>query len=160
MKNTPIKAQKSSLSAEANVVSLIIYIAITIIAWISYIKYFAWALPIIFFIIERDSKFVKFNAVQAFFVSIIRAGIAALFSFLIRTLTPSEAVLQGMMSDDRTRILGISAFAGDVATFIDVGITVVVIYLMIMTYGYIQIGLPGIGQIARKVSKTPDDDDE
>jgi len=158
MKETPFPPHKSSLGINANVLALIIYILLIFTSWLSFTKYLTWIIPLVFFIVERNSKFIKFYAVQGFFVGLIRAAFAGLFSLIDGALARDAAELAAMKTVDKDRIVGARNLASDIDGIIGIVIIVVIIYLAIMAYSYIQRELPGIGFIARKVSKIEEDD--
>ena len=153
MNNEPLQAHKSSIGMNANKVIIIIYIGMTILFWISYAKYFAWILPVIIFLAEKESKFVKFNAVQAFCIGVIRAIISLLLWLLGSALTKTDAEYAAMSTDIKNRWVSAAMLPGEIDTFIGIGLIVLVLYIVIRTYDYVQIGLPGIKNIAKKVSK-------
>ena len=153
MKDTAYPPHKSSLGLNANLFTLLFYAVMIAITWLSFSKYFAWIAPIVIFIIERNSKFVKFYAVQGFFVCLLRSIITGLFSLLDGVLTRSDAELAALKTAEKDRILGAKFFANDIDAIIGIAFMVVLAYLALMAYGYIQRELPGIGTIARKLSK-------
>jgi uncharacterized membrane protein len=158
MKDIPFPPHKSSLGINANVLLLLIYIAMMIMSSLSFTKYLVWVVPLAVFIIEKNSAFVKFYAVQAFFIGIVRAVISGLFLLLDRLITPSDAALSGMKTLEKNRILGAKALANDIDNLIGIAIIALFIYLAIMGYSYIRRELPKIGRIARNISKISDED--
>ena len=153
MKDTDYPPHKSSVGLNANLFTLLFYAAMIAVAWLSFSKYFAWVVPIVIFIIERNSKFVKFYAVQGFFVCLLRSVVAGLFSLLDGALTRSDVELAAMKTAEKDRILGARFFANDIDTIVGIAFMVVLAYLALMAYGCIQRELPGAGTIARKLSK-------
>ena len=153
MNNEPIQPHKSSLGMNANKVIVIIYVGMSILFWISYAKYFAWILPVLIFLVEKSSKFIKFNAVQAFFICIIRAAISILLNLLGRALTRTPAEYAAMTTDVRNRWQSAALLPGEIDIFVGIGFIVLVLYIVLRTYDYAPIGLPGIKNIASKMSK-------
>ena len=150
MKTTRIEPHKSSLGMEANVASLVIFIAMAVVSWIPYIGWVAWAVPLVFFFKEKSSKFVKFQAVTALIVGIIRAAFSLVLQIFIWILIPKNLYSAAMYLNGRG--WGAWALLGTISTIIGVAITVLIIYLIIMAYGYKQVELPIIGPIAAKAS--------
>ena len=150
MKTIKIEPHQSSLGMDANIVSLIIFIAMVIVSWIPYVGWLAWAVPIVFFFMEKNSRFVKFQAMQALVIGIIRAAIAIVFQIFIWILTPRD--WQSALNYALGRGWGIWALLGTISTIIGVAITLVIVYLIVMAYGYTQVELPVIGPIAAKIS--------
>ena len=152
MKKTQIEAHKSSLGMEANIAALIIFAAMVVVSWIPYLKWVAWAVPLVFFFLEKDSKFVRFHAVTALAIGAVSAGISLIFQIITWTLIPRAVFsLVGMASS-----LGMLAFLGAISTIIGLAITVLTVYMMIMANGYNQVELPLIGPLAQKYSDFPE----
>ena len=149
MKTTIIEPHKSSLGMEANIAALVIYIAMAVVSWIPWLSYLAWAVPVVFFILEKQSKFVKFHAVQALIIGIIRVVIVILFAIIAWALTPRglEAAVAYLQGGIRIWVV-----VGAISTIIGLAITALVVYLMIMAYSYKQVELPVMGDIAAKIS--------
>lgn len=78
-----MKNKKSSISGiDSNIIVLICYLGALLLSWVDEAKYLAWLLPLIVYIIERDSEFVKKHSAQATllfafysFISIILTGL-------------------------------------------------------------------------------------
>ena len=153
MKKTVIEPHKSSLGMDANIAVLIIYIAVAGIAWFPFIKYIAWALPVVFFVLEKESKFVKFQAIQALIIGIARLAINIVFDIIYWILTPKT--YYGALSY-LSGGWGITAFVAFINAVIGLAITVLIVYLLIMAYGYQQVELPVIAPIAAKASEKLD----
>ena len=155
MKTTSIAPHKSSLGMEANITVLVIYIAMAALSWIYGIKYFAWAVPVVFFFLEKESKFVKFQAVQALIIGLVQAALSALFSIIIWALTPRYRDFYDIWNN-YNRNAGLIGFVGIVAIVVGIAITVVLVYLLYTAYNYKQVELPVIGPIAEKAGKKLD----
>jgi uncharacterized membrane protein len=150
MKTTIIEPHKSSFGMDANIVSLLIFIIIAVVSWVPYLGWLAWAVPLVFFLIEKNSKFVKFQAVQALVIGIIRAAIVIILQIFIWILTPKD--FQSALNYLSGRGWGAWALLGTFSTIIGLAITVLIVYLVIMAYGYKQVELPFIDPIAAKAS--------
>lgn len=78
-----MKNKKSSISGiDSNIIVLICYLGALLLSWVDEARYLAWLLPLIVYIIERDSEFVKKHSAQATllfafysFISIILTGL-------------------------------------------------------------------------------------
>ena len=151
MKTTKIIPHKSSLGFDANIASIIIYIAMAVVSWIWLFSWVAWAVPLVFFFLEKESKFVKFQAVQALIIGIIRAGFAIVLQIFIWILTPRD--LYSAVWYLSGRGWGAWALLGTISTIIAIAISLVVIYLIYKAFKYEQVELPIIGPIAAKVSE-------
>lgn len=85
---------KSIFDLDANIVMLIAYFGAIIISFIPGINFFAWAVPLIIFFIEKDSKYVKFHAMQSLLLEVAVLAIALILGLLIGLFT-TAAVLAG-----------------------------------------------------------------
>ena len=130
MKTTVIQPHKSSLGMNANIAVLVIYIAMAVVSWIPYIGYIAWAVPIVIFFMEKESKFVKYQAVQALIIGIARTVIAIIFAILIFAATPKT--LAGIFTASSW---GLAGFLGLLGTLVGLAITVFIIYIIVQAYG-------------------------
>jgi len=148
MKTTKIEPHQSSLGMDANIASLIIFVAMAVVSWIPYLGWVAWAVPIVFFILEKKSAFVKFQAATALVISIVRVVLSILFSIIIGIVTASFSITFNFGA-----ALAIIGFLGFISMLIGLAITGLIIYLIIMAYGYKQVELPIIGPIAAKAAE-------
>ena len=74
---------KSTIAgADANVIAWIPYIASFVLSLFPVVRYFAWAAPMIFFFLERESALVRYHAVQAFVLGISISIINAVLDLL------------------------------------------------------------------------------
>ena len=153
MKKTIIQPHRSSLGMDANIAVLIMYVAAAAISWLSWVGYLAWAVPLVFFFLEKESKFVKFQAVQALVIGVARAAISAVFGILYWAVTPRDW-LSGLAN-----LFGWRGRTGAMVTvwaidnIIGLAIMALILYVVVMAYGYKQVELPIIGPIASKASE-------
>ena len=154
MKKTQIEPHKSSLGMDANIASLLVFVAMAVVSWIPYLGWLAWAVPLVFFFMEKSSKFVKYQAITALVVGIIRAAISIVFQIFTWILTPRS--LSSAISYLSGSGWGIWALLGLLSTIIGIAITVLIVYLVFMAYSYKQVELPIIGPIATKASEKLD----
>ena len=148
MKKTIIQPHKSSLGMDANLAVLLTYIGMAVISWLPYIGYIAWAVPIVIFFMEKESKFVKFQAVQALIIGIVREVIAIIFAIIVWAVTPKDIV--GILT---LNSWGAAAFVGGISVIVGIAITILIIYVVVMAYGYKQVEIPVIAPIAAKASE-------
>ncbi|HYE82509.1 MAG TPA: hypothetical protein VEG39_10150 [Clostridia bacterium] len=79
-----IVPHKSAIGGmDANVLALIAYIASAALGFIPLLRYFAWLAPLAIFFMEKESGFVKFNAMQSFVLNLIGAALGFVVSVLI-----------------------------------------------------------------------------
>ena len=155
MKTEKIEPHKSSLGMDANIAALVIFVAMAVVSWIPYLGWVAWGVPLVFFFMEKSSKFVKYQAVTALVIGVIRAALSIVLQIFVWILTPRD--LYSAVNLVYGRGWGAWALLGAISTIIGVAITVVIIYFIIMAYGYKQVELPIIGPIAAKASDKLDD---
>lgn len=150
MKTEKIEPHKSSLGMDANIASLVIYVAMAVVSWLPYLGWLSWCVPLVFFFMEKQSKFVKFQAVNALVIGVIRAALAIVFQILIWAATPKTVygALTGLGA-----AFGAYAILGFISTLIGLAITVAIIYFVYMAWNYKQVELPVIGPIAVKAAE-------
>jgi uncharacterized membrane protein len=159
MKKTVIQPHKSSLGIDANIIALVIFVVMAIVWWIPYLRYLAWCVPAVIFFIEKESKFVKFQACTAIAIGILRAAIEIIMEILIRIITPTMPSLSSLnvltfRADmaSALRRLDIALFLYEASIIIGIVLTVGIAVLGVMALLYKQIKLPLIGFIAEKLS--------
>ncbi|MCL2741207.1 MAG: hypothetical protein FWE70_03740 [Oscillospiraceae bacterium] len=148
MKTTVIQPHKSSLNLDANVLVLLMYLAMAAFSWIPYVGYVAWAIPLVLFLMEKGSRFVKFSAVQALALGVVQAAISIVFAIIVYALRPS---IYGV-----TLYLPLTGGAWAfwlIGLFVSIAFAVLYIYVIVMAYNYKQIELPLVGPIAVKQSE-------
>jgi len=150
VKRTTIEPHKSSLGFEANIASIIIFIAMAVVSWIPYLGWVAWAVPLVFFFLEKESAFVKFQAVTALIIGVIRAALAIILQIFIWILTPKDWYSAAMYLSGRG--WGAWVLLGTISTIIAILISLVILYLIFKAYKYERVELPIIGPIAAKAS--------
>ena len=146
-----IAPHKSSLGMEANIAVILIFVAMAVISWIPYLGWIAWAVPLVFFILEKTSVFVKFQAVQALAIGVVRAAISLILQIFIWILTPRT--LSSAINFVYGRGWGAWVVLGTISTIIGIIITLIEVYIIFKAFTYKQVELPGIGPIGRKFSQ-------
>jgi uncharacterized membrane protein len=150
MKTTTFQPHKSSLGMNANIAVLVVYIAMAVISWIPYLGWLAWAVPLVFFYMEKESKFVKFQSVQALVIGIVRAAIAIVLQIFVWILTPRD--IYSAMNYALGQGWGVWALLGTLSAIIGIAFTLIEIYKHAKAYGWKQVEIPVIGPIAAKAS--------
>jgi len=145
MQKTVVQPHRSSLGMDANLAVLIIYIATAVVSWIPYLGWFAWAVPLVFFFLEKSSGFVKFHAVQALGIGILRAVLTIIFNIIYALMVPTT--IYGIYSS-----LGAWAVVSVIATILYIAISLLTLYVLIMAWQWKQVELPIIGPMATKAS--------
>ncbi len=95
---TDYRHETSFSSLDAGVAAALAYASVAILAWIPYLTYGAWALPLLLWLLEKNSRFILIHAAQAFscgigFLVIQLARLAA--GGMVRWLSgPVESIQQ------------------------------------------------------------------
>ena len=150
MKTTIIEPHKSSLGMNANMASIVIFLAMLVVSWIPYLRWLAWAVPLVIFHMEKESAFVKFQAVQAIVLGVASAGFSIVLQIFIWILTPRN--IHSAINYAMGRGWGAVALFGTLATIISLAFTVIEIYIIYTAYNWKQVELPFAGPIAAKAS--------
>ncbi len=140
MENKIFEPHKSSIgNLDANVVALIAYLGSTILGLIPGVKYVAFLVPIIIFVIEKDSKFVKFHAMQAILLSVTAFVLAIVIGILAGILLVAGS------------FVGYSIFLA-LIWIVAIAILVISIIAAVKSYKYEIYKLPLIGNWAEKIA--------
>lgn len=133
---------KSSIGGiDANVMALIAYLGSAVLGFIPGIRYVAFLLPIVIYIIEKNSQFVKFHAMQSILLSVFNWAIAIVYVILV-----GIAAGTGNMG-----ALGIISILAIVYYLIAIVFLVFFIIAAIKAYQYIGYKIPVVGNIAEKM---------
>jgi uncharacterized membrane protein len=129
----PVQTGKSSTGLDENVASLISYLA-------------GWLSGLIFFLIEKDSRLVRFHAMQAILLNVLVIVLAIVMAIVIAVLV----IILGMASDVLASIASIVSMLLWLGFFLVVAI--VWIMCLIKAYQGQMYKLPVIGNYAEKFS--------
>ena len=129
----PVQSGKSSTGLDENVASLIAYIA-------------GWVSGLIFFLIEKNSRLVRFHAMQSILLNVLYIVVAIVFGIIISILV----VVLGMISNSLAAIA--SLLSGLLWLVLIVGIVVVWVLCLVKAYQGVMYKLPIIGEYAEKFS--------
>ena len=124
---------KSSTGLDENVAALLSYV-------------FGWISGLIFFLIEKDSRLVRFHAMQSLLLNIVGAvfGIALWILVIFSTFVIGYA--SGILSFLVNLVLGL------VATVVGIGLLIGVIICLVKAFQGQYFKLPVIGNLAEKYS--------
>ena len=129
----PVQTAKSSTGIDENVAALLAYI-------------FGWVSGLIFFLIEKDSRLVRFHAMQSILLNVaaLVLGLILWFAWVIIVIVLAQVseVLASLISV----VLGLLIFAFYVACL------VAVILCLVKAYQGQYFKLPAIGNFAEKFS--------
>lgn len=139
---------KSSIgNIDANVMALIAYGAAIVVIFIPGIKIIAWLAPIVIYILEKGSSFVKFHAMQAFLINIV--GI--IFSSIIFMIIGGSIGLM-FFRPLVYGALGTILLSAIITGIVAIVITIFEIISMVKCYEYKEYEIPLIGLMARKIA--------
>lgn len=120
---TPSESQKTSTGLEQNTAALLCYL-------------FTWVTGLIFFIVEKDNKYVRFHAMQSILFG-AAVAVGAILLFVVVMVLNQIPILGGVL-----------ALLLDIAFY--VGVLVVWILLMVKAYQGERYKLPFLGDTAER----------
>lgn len=136
-----MKSNKSSVfNLDANIVILIAYIGGLIFKWLDTACYFAWAIPLIIYLIESKNEFVKKQSAQAILLYLISSLLSILTYLLLTIFAPNET--QDIYSMIITGSLFLIGLVSILSTVVSVIITVFAIVATVKTYNYEDYDIP------------------
>ena len=104
-------------------------------------------LPLVLFFIEKESKFVKYESIQAAGVGIAQAAIAIILKIIYWIIQPSYSLRY------ISRGFGAYMLVSGLDYIIHAAFSLIVVYVLVKAYGYKQVELPIIEPIAKKMSQ-------
>lgn len=147
-----IPPHRSSLGMDANVAVLIVAAAMIVMSWIPFASWIAFAVPLVFFFMEKESRFVKFQAVQVCGIGVVRAVIAIIAQILTWVMRPRVGFSYTYGITYRGNTGGLVAINA-IAYIITAALSLLVIYVGYKGYTYKQVELPVVGPFAKKMSE-------
>ena len=129
----PVEAGKSSTGLDENVAALLSYI-------------FTWVTGLVFFLIEKNSRFVRFHAMQA----ILLGGGALVLGIVLWIAWVVLAIIMAMVSDVLASLVGI--VVGLVIFVFYIAVLVAWVLCLIKAYQKQYFKLPVLGNFAEKFS--------
>ena len=129
----PVQTAKSSTGLDENIASLLSYV-------------FGWVSGLIFFLIEKDSRLVRFHAMQ----SILLNAAALVVGIVLWVAWAILAIIFSQVSD----VLGalVSFVLGLLILVFYIGLLIAVVFCLIKAYQRQYFKLPVIGNFAEKFS--------
>lgn len=126
--------------------ALICYLVSIPLGWIPLVRYVAWLTPLALFLLEKQSKFVKFHAMQSFLLHMV----SAVLSFLVSAVLGGILGIGSISTDTYYATAGLAGIIGLLTTVISLVILVCAIIAMVGAYKYKETQLPIIGGIAQR----------
>ena len=148
MKTTVIEPHKSSLGMDANIASILVFAAMAIVSWLGFLAWFAWAVPLVFFYLEKESAFVKFQAMQALVIGIASAVINIIFRIFIRMLTPRD--IYSALNYAMGRGWGAWRLLGTLSSIVGIAFLALEIFIIYSSYNWKQVEIPVVADFAAK----------
>lgn len=150
-----IDAHKSSIGEmDANIMAVITYIGGGVLGFIPGLYYFSWVVPLVIYILEKKSKFVKKNALQSLSLQIVSSVILFILYFIVGGI-----IKRSYSGNPLSYLSGVYtglAFISTLAMIVSVIFAVVVIIAMIKAYNYQEYTIPLIGKITKVFEKNLD----
>ncbi len=140
-----VEPHKSSLGMDANIAVLIAYLGGVVVAWIPGLSYLAWLVPVVVFVLEKESRFVRFHAMQSFALSLV----GVVFGIILAILTGIFATTLMYSPGAGLGFLGLIAILG---TIISIVILVFAVIAIIQGFQYKEYKIPIIGNLAVKLA--------
>lgn len=129
----PVQTAKSSTGLDENVAALLAYIA-------------TWVSGLVFFLIEKDSRFVRFHAMQA----ILLGASATILGIVLWILWFFGLIIGAMISDVLAGL--VSVVLGLLMFVFSIGVLIAIVMCLIKAYQMQYFKLPVIGNYAEKFS--------
>lgn len=143
MENKIYEPHKSSIgNLDANVMALIAYLGGAILGFIPGIKYVAFLVPIIIFVIEKESKFVKFHAMQSILLSAVGVVISIILGIVIGIVIATGSY----------GALAVLSILSIITWIIVIALFVFFVIAAVKSYKYEIYKLPLIGNWAEKIA--------
>lgn len=130
---------------EANIAVLIAYLGGVAVGWIPGLNYFAWLVPLVVFILEKDSRFVRFHAMQSFALNLL--GV-----FLGIILVIASSLMAATFAYSPGAALGLLGLIATLGTVVSLVILVFAIIAIINGFQYKEYKIPVIGNLAVKMA--------
>ncbi len=140
-----VEPHKSSLGMDANIAILIAYLGGVAVGWIPGLNYIAWLVPLVVFILEKESKFVRFHAMQSFALSLVGVVFALILTIFTGIFAATLVFSPGAG-------LGLLALIATLGTIVSVVILVFAVIAIIQGFQYKEYKIPVIGNLAVKMA--------
>jgi uncharacterized membrane protein len=111
---------------EAKYMILIAYFGAAVLGFVPGVKYVAWLIPLIIYLVDKENKFIAFHALQAFFLEL-----AGFVISLILAIVTAVSLVGAATSAAFGNVLGIAG--GGIAILV-VGVIAVIISILILIF--------------------------
>lgn len=158
MKTIQFRQHESSLGMGAPIVVLIAYFGASVVGLIPGLGSLAFLVPLILYFTEKDSKLVKFSAMQSFLFSVTFIGILLLLWILSITIGVGSFISGGLGITT-----GIIAVAGIVTIVFSILSFIIAILAVLKGFNYEALVFPVVGKWTLNITKietSEEQDDE
>ncbi len=146
-----MKQKSSVFNLDANIVVMIAYLGGLIFRWTNIACYFAWAIPLIIYLIESKNEFVKKQSAQATLLYLISSVLSILIYIFLIIFAPSEtADIYNMIITGSLLLIGLVSL---LATIIAIAIAIFAIVAIVKTYNYEDYNIPYLSRYLDKFRK-------
>ncbi len=83
---------KSSTGIDANLWAMLVYLITMVLGWIYGVNWFAWVFPLVIYLVEKESMFVRFHALQALALYVLDAIVQVVVAIVVAIIGVSSAV--------------------------------------------------------------------
>lgn len=144
-----MKQNKSSfLNLDANITILIAYLGGLVLKWLETSCYFAWAIPLIIYLIETKNEFVKKQSAQATLLYLISSLASCLIYLLLFVFAPTDTTdIYNMIITGSLFLVGLISLS---STIIAIAITIYAVVSAIKTYNYEDYDIPYLSKYLPK----------
>jgi len=144
-----MKQNKSSfLNLDANITILIAYLGGLVLKWLETSCYFAWAIPLIIYLIESKNEFVKKQSSQATFLFLISSLLSGLVYLMLLIFAPDKTQdIYNMIITGSLFLVGVVSIF---STIVAIAITIFTIVAIIKTYNYEDYDIPYLSKYLDK----------
>lgn len=151
-----MKNKKSSISGiDSNIIVLICYLGALLLSWVDEAKYLAWLLPLIIYIIERDSEFVKKHSAQATLLFAFYSFVSIILTGLFMILFPNTNVFSADLTNFAGSLLLFSTLSMISMLFLVV-VCILAIIAVSKTWNYEDYNIPVIKKFISRFRKWMD----
>lgn len=146
----PVPPHKSTIGGlDANVVALFTYLSSIILSFIPFLEYIAWLAPLIFFLVEKQSPFVRYHSMQAFIINLFGLAVNVVVGVIIGGILMASFYTGGYYGAIGGGI--VSVIISIIVYSVLIVIAVFEIIAMVKAYRYEEYEMPIIGRLAHKM---------
>ncbi|HBU11242.1 MAG TPA: hypothetical protein DEB31_00435 [Clostridiales bacterium] len=142
---------KSTTGMNANDWVALLYIITIVLGWIPGAYYVAWVLPLIFYLTEKQSDFVRYYAIQAVAAYVINAIVRIIIDIIVTAVSISLAFSTATFNPFGT-IMGSGGIVAASAIAVIVTLIIMIFCLIALSnaYRYRSYDIPMVSRLAQK----------